>query len=176
MIVARPGYFGKDRTQWEEMFNARYGPGNWQECWQLYDEILPFNEAVRLYDVSYFLHIKEDRYGVFHGMACQYKDCYDNDPSNIEAGCNHDLKAVPRHIQDVSVRRAFRALGIKFNPDSDKLLEIRGEGSSGYELSPMRIPFIYPFAIIDGPARDWVGKGTVEEFWQRNKVIICCDK
>lgn len=172
-IIAKPGYFGKDRTKWEKMFDAYCGEGNWQECWEFYDEILTFNEAVLLYDVSYLLYIKEDKYSIFHGMASQYRDCYDNDPSNVVSGCNHDTKAVPRHIQDVSVRRAFRALGMHFNPNAEKLLEIRGLTSSGYELSPMKVPFVYPNAITGGPAREWAGKGTVEEFWQRNKVIVC---
>ena len=105
-----------------------------------------------------------------------FGECYDNDPSNIKCGCKHDPKACPRHIQDVSVRRALYRLGVWFNGPKDKLLEIRANGSNGCMLSPFNVPFhrpdLIPIGEHAGPCPKWCNPGTVEAWWQAAKVII----
>lgn len=171
-ILHRPGYFGSRRLWFKEHYDELYGEGGWMECWEYSGDILPFEDAVYLYDLSYMLFLREHRW-IAELIAAEYWECYDNSPDNIRAGCNHDPLAVPRHLQDVSVRKALRAMGLSFNQDKSNLLEIRGPKSNGYLLSPMIVTFVEPGRISPfGPAEDWVKKGSVEEFWQRNKVII----
>ena len=187
-IVDIPGYFGKHRRDKEQEYNEKYGVGNWEECWRFREDILTFDEAVSLYDLSYYNYLKEN-IEIAKMFAREYSDCYDNDISNTSSGFNHDNKAIPRHIQDVSIRRAFRELRISWNKvDSKPLLQARSVDSNGYILSPMIVSFVYPDAIIRsvetydvakikqsnlaGPVKSWVRKNSVEEFWQANKVII----
>lgn len=201
-VVERPGYFGKKRPEKEKEYNAKYGKGQWQERWQFDEDFLSLEEALKLYDMSYYEWLHDNRYWLDF-ISNEYKECYDNDPSNIESGCNHDPNAVPRHIQDVSVRKAMKLLGVTFNSASPFLLQIRGPESNGYWLSPMIIPFVFPRFIlkappstpkfpvscilttadvaesrdwlappVGSPVKDWVRKGSVEEFYQRNKVIV----
>jgi len=177
-IVDRPGYFGHNRKKKEDEYDQKYGVGNWLEGWEIifenmmYPRIYSFEEAIIWYDLSYYNFLAQNKY--LMDIVCEYGECYDNDPSNVQCGLVHDPKSYPRHLQDVSVRRAMKRLGVSFNGPKDMLLQIRGLETNGYFLNPGRVPFCDKGVINKetSPARPWVNEGTVEEFWQRNKVIV----
>src|ERR1700722_7735834 len=176
LILDRPGYFGKRRREREADYDAQHGPGRWQECWQVGAWILSFEEAVTLYDDAYFEHLDGQGHGRPNLLAwvCSFRKCYDSDPCNITSGVTHDPHATPRHLQDVSVRRALVRLGRWFT--GMELLHIRGPESNGHCLMPGNVPFHRPEWIlpagVGGPTREWMREGSVEHFWQANKIIV----
>lgn len=179
-IVARPGYFGKKRPKIEAKYNAEL-PG-WRECWQIGEWIYNFDEAVTLYDDSYFKFISEDERNLYN--IIKFSECYDHDHTNIMCGVNHDTISTPRHIQDVSVRRALVRLGTYFKGfrgsgeqyEEEELLHIRGEGTNGNWLMPGNVPFhrpnlLRPIEEVENFPK-WANPTSVEGFWQANKVIV----
>lgn len=170
-IVDRPGYFGKKRAEYVERYNREY-PNGWAECWQVNGWIYSFLEAVTLYDDAYHAWLTANPN--LTTWVCTFSECFDHDESNIEAGCDHDTLSLPRHIQDVSVRRSLVRQGKWFGGSG--LLQIRGEETNGHQLMPGLVPFHMPHLILPegmgGPTRPWMKEGSVEMFWQRNKVII----
>lgn len=179
-IVSRPGYFGKNRTQIISQLDQKYL--GWQECWQIGDMILDFSEAVLLYDDSYYHYFNQNPQIV--DWVISFGECYDSERSNIATGTNHDSKAIPRHIQDVSVRRALVRLGTYFKNyygndhtlyKEEQLLHIRGKETNGFGLMPGNIPFHKPELIMTEQVDNmpsWIQPGTVESYWQSNKVIV----
>ncbi len=174
VIVDRPGRFGIKREKRVEFYDNMFGHEHWSECWQVGSRVLNFLQAVELYDQSYHQFLAENPDIV--QSIIQYGECYGYNPENVKAGCQHDQFACPRHIQDVSVRRALKLLGVWFLGPADHLLEIRGEDSNGAVLMPGRVPFIYPELILPdgrgGPVPEYVMPGSCEDFWQSNKCIV----
>lgn len=180
-VLARPGYFGKNRPKVIAKYNEQFG--SWQECWQVLDWVLNFEEAVTLYDDAYYEYIRKLPGEKFDEII-RYAECYDHDPSNILTGVRHDPLAVPRHIQDVSVRRALVRMNFYFNKfrgsnvqyDESELLHIRGEGTNGNWLMPGNIPFHKDWLILPTEQVEkfpkWADPKSVEGFWQANKVIV----
>jgi hypothetical protein len=179
-IVARPGYFGKKRPKIEAEYVRLYG--EWAECWQIGEWILNFEEAATLYDDSYYKFISEDERNLYN--IVKFSECYDHDHTNIRCGIKHDSVSVPRHIQDVSVRRALVRLGTYFTGfrgphaeyKEEELLHIRGEGTNGNWLMPGNVPFhrpdlIRPITEVENFPK-WANPTSVEGFWQANKVIV----
>lgn len=180
-IVSRPGYFGKRRTEITLQLDHDY-PG-WQECWQIGNLIFNFEEAVMLYDDAYWYHLRANPDLMI--WVTSFGECYDSDRSNIACGITHDPHVSPRHIQDVSVRRALLRLGVYFKQylgkdhtlyQEKQLLHIRGPESNGYCLMPGNIKFHLPHLIEKNIKSEnmpnWIKPNTVEAFWQANKVIV----
>lgn len=179
-IVARPGYFGKNRPAIEAKYNDLYD--SWFECWQVGTWILTFQEAVTLYDDAYYELISKSNQVLDRIVA--FSECYDHDHTNILCGVNHDYVSTPRHIQDVSVRRALVRMGTYFKGfrgsheeyKEEELLHIRGEGTNGNWLMPGHVPFHKRNLILDIKKVEnfpkWANPLSVEGFWQANKVIV----
>lgn len=177
-VISRPGYFGKKRKEIENQLNIQYP--NWKECWQIGDLVFGFDEAVTLYDDAYYKHIEKSHELI--KWIVSFGECYDSDRSNIACGINHDLINSPRHIQDVSVRRALIRLGTYFDKykgpfqslyDENELLHIRSEDSNGFVLMPGNVPFHMPDVIVENNnVKSWCKPDSVEYFWQANKIIV----
>jgi hypothetical protein len=169
VVLDRPGYFGKRRPEIAARYDAEYGVGGWDEAWQVNELLYSFDEAVTLYDDAYLQHLSEFSVA---DWVCTFRECYDSDPSNIGSGVRHDEFASPRHLQDVSIRRALVRMGVWFC--GTELLHVRGPETNGHRLMPGNVPFHRPSLILKngGPLRDWMRPGSVEAFWQANKVII----
>jgi len=66
-------------------------------------------------------------------------------------------------------------LGREFQ--GDHLVHVRWTGSEGYRINPGVVLFHMPHMIVDGEIKDYSGKGiwwfprTIEDFYQRNKVL-----
>jgi len=178
-VLERPGFFGKRRAEKEAIYNESY-PG-WIEGWEIplhigyatVKVVLTFQEAVLLYDEAYYIHLRACP--AILSYVKEFGECYDSDESNILCGLEHDSNAIPRHIQDVSVRRALLRLGEWFQGPSIKLLHIRGPETNGHILMPGIVPFHNSSLISKEECMNmpnWVRPGSVEYFWQKNKVII----
>ena len=173
-IVDKPGYFGVKRPRREQFYNDMFGETHWFEGWQIAGKVLCFDRAVELHDEAYYLYLKDHPEVVEYVL--KFGNCYSSDPSNIQCGCQHDQQATPRHIQDISVRRALTKLGVWFSGPTERLLQIGSTTSEGYILHPGNVPFHRPELILPsprgGPVPSWAKPQSVEAFWQSTKVIV----
>jgi len=61
-------------------------------------------------------------------------------------------------------------LGKEFN--GNHLVEIRGHNSEGYALNPGQVAFHLPHMIMQPEFKDdWMNLGSIESFWQSNKIV-----
>ena len=72
------------------------------------------------------------------------------------------------------MRRCLMRLGTWFR--GDHLVEIRGRDSEGFRLNPGQIPFHLPEMIVQPEQTGWWEPGSVESFWQANKVLQVREK
>jgi len=99
-------------------------------------------------------------------------DVYDNSDSNILSELNYAIQeSHSTHLQDISVRRCvIMRLGKEFN--GNHLVEIRGHNSEGYALNPGQVAFHLPHMIMQPEFKDdWMNLGSIESFWQSNKIV-----
>jgi hypothetical protein len=168
----RPGYFGRHRDQRIAQYNARYGFGNWRITHVVADVTYDFLEACQLfYEESYYCYLANRPEDV--DFICQFGECIDNAPSNIQSGCDYEhQEAYSTHIQDIAVRNVLKRLGRWFTAEREEILVIRSSNTNGYRFSPGNIPFYDPALITQPEIRPrWAGVNSTEAFWQSNKVL-----
>lgn len=183
-IEAYPGYFGRKRDEIQAGWDAKYGKGNWNLAWVIVPLnmprgspiIIPKEMAVQLYEDAYVEHFK-DRADDLDWIISTASDVYDNDPENVNSGLDYSIQtAYSNHLQDIAVRRALIRLGYWFQ--GDHLVQIRGKQTEGARLAPYNIKFHMPHIVIQRPRSeygnfpDWIADGSVEDFYQRNKVLL----
>jgi len=98
-------------------------------------------------------------------------DVFDHEADKVASGLDYDAQAGGlTHLQDVAVRRSLLRLGRWFS--GDRLLQIRGLRSEAYTLNPGIVPFHFPEAIRRPELAGWWMSGSIESFWQSNKVVV----
>lgn len=173
--VERPGYFGKLRDELAARWDREHGAGNWR---------IAYEWGGRVVDRAFGIQIYEDAYAAFldtnpdsaERLVSSASDVYDTAPSNVEAGLSYDHQETPAsHIHDVAIRRALLRTGRWFR--GDHLVHVRWVGSEGFWLNPGVVPFHRPGLICTEEVRSYSGKppwwrpGTIEDFYQRNKLL-----
>ena len=173
-LIERPGYFGAKRDQKIAALNEKYGEDNWTLVWWSKDTdyALEYEKACRVfYEYSYWRYLSDHPELV--DWICEYKECFDNDITNIQSGCDYTIQeAYSTHIQDIAVRNCLKQFGRWFQGTRDELLQIRSHSSNGFKLGPGNLPYFDPKAICE-PSKcpHWANKGSVEDFWQSNKYV-----
>ncbi len=169
---SRPSYFGKHRDEIEQGYDEKYGKGKWRIMWLgPYDKVITFDEAIILYEDAYYNFLKNNPL-LLVGLANAACEVYDNASTNVKSGFDyHAQENNSNHYQDISVRKCMFRLGLKFK-QNEKLIQIRhnSQSSIGRELSPGRVPF-HLLGVTVNPQEGWWEPGTVEEFWQSNKIL-----
>lgn len=172
VTVERPGYFGKRREAKHREFDQRFGVGNWRIAWEWQGEYLEFAQAVLVYEEAYF-RFMEASPGLVNELVREASDVYDDATTNVGSGLDYLAQETSRtHIQDIAIRRCIRRLGRRF--EGSRLLRIRddrGEHPLSLQLSPGRVPFHRPEFIQRPELRGWWQRGSVEAFYQSNKVL-----
>lgn len=176
--ISRPGYFGRKRDEKVAALNREHGVGRWRLAWildhQLYRDGLDFFNACRtFYEEAYFHYLVSRPEGV--DFICQYSECFDNAESNTLSGLDYMIQeAYSTHIQDIAIRNVLRRLGRWFENKNGRLLQIRSKDSSGYMYGPGNVPFHWErrqYIISPSLCPSWANAGSVEDFWQSNKVL-----
>ena len=168
----RPGFFGRKRDERIRWLNEKFGPGNWRLVWTDGEQKLEFADACReFYEEAYFRYLSARPEDL--DFICSFGECIDNAPTNVRCGCDYMIQeAYSTHIQDIAVRNVLRRLGLAFAGPSDRTLIIRTKDDNGYRFGPGNIPFHKPEAIMVPSLHPWWAKeGSVEDFWQSNKVL-----
>ncbi|MBI2667871.1 hypothetical protein HYX17_03840 [Candidatus Woesearchaeota archaeon] len=175
ITVERPGYLGKKRDEIEKSWDKKYGDGNWRLMYEWNPLIIPRREAIQIYEDAYYEYFK--RYPqVLEWLVKTASDVYDTAITNVEAKFDYEKQETPNnHIHDVALRRAVLRNGRWF--EGDHLMHVRGEKTEGARISPGVVSFHLPHMIVKGEIKDYGGKGiwwhnnTVEDFYQRNKLL-----
>lgn len=176
VTVDRPGYFGRKRDEKIASFDAQYGKGFWRLAWTINEEPYSagldfFNSCRTFYEEAYFRHLVMRPTDI--ELICQYCECYDNQQSNVQSGLDYMVQeAYSTHIQDIAIRNVLRRVGVWFLGTNGKMLQIRSKDSEGFRFGPGNIPFHMPQYIIQPSlCPSWATAGSVEDFWQSNKVL-----
>ncbi len=169
--IGRPSFFGKKRDSIQAGYDEKYGELSWRLAHEINGTVYNFDTIIQLYEDAYYEYLR-NHVGVLNLLVHEAKEVYDNAETNVQ--CGFDYKAQENnsnHYQDISVRRVIWRLGRKF--EGDKLVQIRhnSESQVGAMLSPGRVPFHLPHYTIKPVKVGWWQSGTVEEFWQSNKVL-----
>jgi len=175
ITIERPGYFGKKRDELISGWNQKFGEGNWRLAYQWGELVLPRKMGIQIYEDGYYEFLKNNP-KTLEWLISTASDVYDTAPTNVLAGFDYEHQETPNsHVHDVSIRRAVARLGKWFH--GDHLVWVRMKDSEGYVLSPGIVPFHLPEMIVQGEIKDYGGKGiwwnpgTIEDFYQRNKVL-----
>jgi len=169
---------GKKRDRLISEYDEKYGKGNWRIAWAEpclnYDDeqYMDLRGALYHYEKSYERYIQNN--DKIRRQIVKFGECYDNDPSNINSGISYGRQENDsNHFQDISVRRVLARMGLEFRGPPDRLLHIRHKSRQkiGRLLSPGNVPFWYPRLIKKPELKGWWEKGTVESWYQSNKVL-----
>jgi len=173
----RPGFFGRRRDEKVRELNEKFGKENWRLAWTDGLRELEFVDACReFYEEAYFRYLSVHPDDV--DFICSFGECIDNAPTNVTCGCDYSIQeAFSTHIQDIAVRNVLRRLGRRFEGTEDNILVIRTKDDNGYRFGPGNILFHEPSVIIQPSMRPWwANEGSVEDFWQSNKVLQVLEK
>ncbi len=170
--VLRPGYLGKDRDERFKEWDALYGRGFWQLGWVWDQYVLCFEEVCSHYEDAYTAFLGHNS-EVLNGLVLAASDVFDDNPSNTQSGVDYTKQETNRtHIQDIAIRRALRRLNRQF--EGKELIQIRQEKGThllSIILSPGKVPFHKPRFIVEPWLTGWWDPGTVECFYQSNRVL-----
>lgn len=173
--IERPGYFGKKRDELYKLWNKQYGESKWRIAYQFGDLIVPREIGIQIYEDGYYEFFKENP-DTLEWLISNASDVYDTAPTNVQARFNYTEQETPNnHIHDVSIRKAVLRSGKWFK--GDHLMHVRWTESEGFRINPGVVPFHHPELIVPGEIKDYGGKGiwwykdTIEDFYQRNKVL-----
>ncbi len=173
--IERPGYFGKKRDELQKQWTQQFGEGNWRLAYQWGSLIIPRREGIQIYEDAYYEFLKKNT-ETLEWLVSTASNVYDTSPTNVQAEFNYENQETPNnHIHDISIRRAVMRLGRWF--EGDHLVHVRWKDSEGYRVNPGVVPFHKPELIVPGEIKDYGGRGiwwfsnTIEDFYQRNKVL-----
>ncbi len=171
VFLERPGFAGKKRDQLTDALNVAYGVDNWKIAHEVEGKYYSWLEAVTLfYEEAYFEHFKENP-DILDWLCQTASDVYDNAKSNVKSGLDYTIQeSTSNHMQDIAIRRVVKRLNRAFQ--GDKLLQIRGRWAKGGILSPGVVPFHRPEWILQPELVSWWQPGSIESFWQSNKVLL----
>lgn len=170
-VIGRPGFAGKKRDAREEELNTKYGVGNWQISHQVQDQFYTWHDSLILFYEESYVQYFQSNPDVLDWLCKTAKEVYDTAKSNVASGLDYNIQeGNANHMQDIAIRRALQRLGRKFEGDS--LLQVRGRSSKGSCLSPGVIPFFRKEWILLPELESWWQPGSIESFWQSNKVLL----
>jgi hypothetical protein len=168
----RPGYLGKHRTEKFHEWDLLYGKGDWRLAWLWGRSFVTFTGACHLYEDAYVAYLGKNR-SILNELIRVACDVYDDSPSNITSGVDYLKQETERtHIQDIAIRRALKRLNTCFH--GTQLLQIRQEKgihSLSMTLSPGKVPFNKMDKITRPWLKGWWDQGTVECFYQSNRIL-----
>lgn len=174
--AGRPGYLGKMRDHVTATWNASHGPEGvgWRLAYSWGELVVDRPTALQVYEDAYCVWLDRNP-SKLDWITSVASDVYDTAPSNAGQLDYIRQETPSNHVHDVAIRRAVARLGRAFR--GDRLVHVRGPETEGFQLSPGVVPFHKPLMIDDEPIDDpngegpWWRIGSVEDFYQRNKLL-----
>ena len=172
MTIGRPGYFGSKREARHAELDAEHGAGNWRLAWIINGHAVSREQMTMLYEDAYYEFMSAKAH-ITERLLSEASDVYDDAPSNVLAGFDYSVQETNRtHVQDVAIRRVVARLGRAFS--GAELIQIRdnlGTHPLSMVLSPGQVPFHRPEWLMEPELEGWWLPGSVESFYQSNKVL-----
>ncbi len=166
--IGRPGAFGCRKEEICQNYDKVYGDGNWRVIWDVNGYSAELPAALALYEDAYFEYFKQYP-DELQWIAEKYANVYDNNPSNVNSGCNYALQEFGgNHYQDIAIRRCLIRNGLWFSGHG--LLEIRTMGI-GKKWGPGEIPFHMPKLIPKNKIPGWWKPDSIESWYQSTKYL-----
>ncbi len=173
--VERPGYLGKKRDEMHSKWDNQFGKDFWRIAYQIGELVVPREMGVQIYEDGYYEFFKSHP-DTLEWLLSTASNVYDTAETNVNAEFDYLNQETPNnHIHDVAIRRSIARLGKWFK--GDHLMHVRWKDSEGFRVNPGVVLFHMPELIIPGEIKDHGGKGiwwypnTIEDFYQRNKVL-----
>lgn len=166
----RAPYFGSRKKQKIGELQKRYG--DFRLAYEFEGDLIERESALQLYEDAYYFFLKRQP-ELLDWLVETASEVYDTEPENLDSGLDYGAQDPGKrtHLQDIAIRRVLRRLGRWF--EGKELLEIRGIRSKGYVLNPGVVPFHRPECIQKPEwTATWAVPGSVESFWQSNKVVV----
>ncbi len=164
--ISRIGYAGNLKNR----INAFIPFGDdWRKAHKFGEASLGRDKALAHYEEAYYQYFKADR-DILTWLTDTASDVYDNSQSNVLANKDYSLQETKAtHLQDIAIRKAVSRLGVSFKGKQN--MKVRGKDSPGYRLNPGNVPFHLPDMILKPARKGWWKPGSIEDFWQSNKVL-----
>ena len=182
-MVERPGYFGKRRQELEEEWNRKYGEGNWRLVWETpQGRVLLFEDIIWEYIEGYAGYFRRHPREARH-ITRSYSYCYDKDEITKDQAFHpyalYNRPGIANQFHHAAMNIALEnVLGMPFRGDipiqvrSGKPGTPESQWPAGWKWSPGRIPSVHRDEIHDITfERQWWQRGTIEDFYQCNKVL-----
>lgn len=170
--VGRPGYLGKRRDATFAKWDLKYGKGNWRLVWKVGRMILGTLGVCTLYEDAYFAFLNNHP-EIVEQLVSEASNVYDDEQSNVNSGLDYTKQETARtHIQDIAIRRCLVRLGLWFKgSDLMRIRQEKGTHLLSITLSPGNVPFHHPEWITQPELTGWWKSGSVEAFYQSNRVM-----
>ena len=175
VTVEKPGYLGKKRDEVYSIWDKTFGEWNWRIAYQWGDLVIPKNIGIQVYEDGYYEFFKKNQEKL-DWLISTASDVYDTATTNVQSGFDYEIQETPNsHIHDIAIRRAVCRLGKVFR--GGHLMHVRWKDSEGFRINPGIVQFHLPAMIVQDEIKDYGGKGfwwyenTIEDFYQRNKVL-----
>lgn len=173
-VQIQPGFFGRHRNERYAEFDREFGLGRWRIAWRAGEVAAEFVGAMALYEDAYFAHFCS-RPCLVSELVQSAEEVYDDAPSNVMSGYDYARQETVRtHLQDIAIRRCVLRLGLSFK--GSNLIQIRGRWAAEPVhplglLSPGSVPFHRPDLIHSPRLEGWWEAGSIEDWYQSNKVV-----
>lgn len=175
-IAERPGYLGKKRDEIYALWDNLYGKGNWKLAYLWGNQIISKEEGIQIYEDAYYEYLKNNPL-ILEWLTKRASDIYDTAPTNTNSGLDYNNQETPNnHIHDIAIKKAVIRNNTTFQ--GNHVMEVRWTDSEGFFLNPGVVPFHKPEMILKEEIKDYGNKGiwwkenTIEDFYQRNKVLL----
>lgn len=171
-VGRRPGFLGTRRNLQYDEWNRKHGFGNWRLVWEVNGNVYDWLGACVLYEDAYFEFMKGHP-EIVDRLVREAREVYDDEPTNVNSGLDYTKQETIRtHIQDITIRRCLVRLGKWFRgTEPIRIRHSKGDHPLSMILSPGCVPFHRPEWIWKPELTGWWNPGTVEAFYQSNKVL-----
>ena len=175
--IERPGYFGAERDEKQRHYDAIFGEDSWRLAWVFQGSFLSWLEMTHFYEQAYYEFLEEHP-DVLEQLITEASDVYDDAPSNMLSRHDYEVQETNRtHVQDIAIRRVVSRLGYEFQGKTPiQIRDVLGHHSLSVVLSPGQVPFHLPHILVQPEMEGWWQPGSVESFYQSNKVLQVKDK
>ncbi|MHA1449607.1 MAG: peptidyl-tRNA hydrolase, partial [Candidatus Hodarchaeales archaeon] len=97
-------------------------------------------------------------------------DIYDTTESDVKSGTDyHKQESAIYHFQDIAIRRVLQEMNLPFKGSG--IVKLAGKDGPAGQLSAKKIPFHKPEHILRPRVKGRWSKGSIEDFWQCNKLL-----
>jgi hypothetical protein len=168
--IGRPaGLYGRERDQRRREYDRRFGSNSWRVMHVLAGEVLEPTQAWRLYQASY-QQFFETHPAILDWLCDHAADVYANAVSNVRSGLEYQIQERKReHIADIAIRNAIKELGRELKGET--LVCIGGARPDLPALHPGQVPFCRQEQMEQPILRGYWQPGSVECFWQSNRIL-----